>query len=364
MKKLFTAMLILMSITDSVCAQYDIRYAFHPSGISNDNLERRFWIDMGKGNRLCLELEDEQDMVHFTNIDSLLMVFIADMKPFNDSFSDPLSWHFIDYVIDAGGKKKVRLQSFRPQAASFLLDQAEPASLRLEQDTIQIVLEYPATTGRRHDGIRQDRLSLYLNDYHQLSNYITGGLNEKMRWLQKNIRSYWVREKDHWRSEKDPLITAPHPAGYIAMQRDYLATVIQMNMGNYKNFFAPSFGLGLGFHFNRASGVRNFEITWMPVFTFQTNAQGHLQTYRNEFLNIGISRDWKYPQASPYMLFRPSINFGWLIRRDGELFDKNTFRLFLGQTKLTKNNFTLQPGMFFHDFFKGVTPAINLKIDF
>jgi len=362
MKKFLASMLILMSITGTVCAQHDIRYGFHPSGISNDNLERRFWIDMGKGNRLCLELEDVQDMVYFTNIDSLLMVFIADMKPFNDSFSDPLSWHLIDYVIDAGGKKKVRLQSFRPQAASFLLDQAEPASLRLEQDTIQIVLEYPSATGRRHDGIRQDRLSLYLNDYHQLSNYITGGLNEKMRWLKKNIKSYWVREKDHWRAEKDPLITAPHPAGYMA--RDFLASEIQLDMGNYKSYFAPSFALGVGFHFNRSESVRNFVFTWQPVFTFQTNAQGHLQTYRNEFLNVGISRDWKDGPAPHFVNLNPSITFGWLVRRDGDLFDKNTFRLFLGHTKLTRNNLILQPGMYFHDFFKGVTPAINLQLHF
>lgn len=364
MKKFFAAMLSLLGITGSVCAQHDVRYAFHAFSISQDNLERRFWIDLGKGNRLCLELEDQQDISHFTNIDSLLMVFIADMKPFSDSLSDPLSWHLIDYVVDAAGKKKVRLQSFRPQASSFLLDQAEPATLRLEQDTIQIVLEYPQTSGRRHDGIRQDRLSLYLNDYHQLSNYITGGLNEKIRWLQKNVKSYWVREKDHWRSEKDPSITAPQPAGYIATAHDYISSKIQLNLGNYKNYFAPSFGLGIGLHFNSRESVRSFAFLWQPVFTFQTDAQGRLQTFRNEFLTVEISREWKELNTARVLDFSPSISFSWLVRRDGDLFDKNSFRLFLGNAKLTRNNLVLQPGMFFHDFFKGVTPAVNLKIDF
>lgn len=363
MNKIICTVLTLLSITGTLCAQHQIRAGIKTFGISYDNLERRFWIDMGKGNSLCLELEDEQDIARFTNVDSLLMVFLADMKPFNDSLSDPLAWHTIDYVIDAAGKKKVRLQTFYPKASSFLLDQAEPASLRLEQDTIQIVLEYPVSAGRRHDGIRQDRLSLYLNDYHELSNYITGGLNEKIRWLQKNMRSYWVRAGKVWRTEKDPTITAPQPAGYIAMAHDYLSSEIRLNLGNYKSYFAPSFGLGIGLHFNNGESARTFAFLWQPMFLFQTNAQGHLQTYRNEFLTIGISREWK--DKTPRMInLNPSISFGWLVRRDGDFFEKNSYCLFLGHTKLAKNNLVLQPGMYFNDLFKHVTPAINLKLDF
>jgi len=365
MKKFICTVLTLLGITGTLCAQYQIRAAFQKFGTtpSDSFLDRRFWIDMGKGNRLCLELEDLDDLPRFTNIDSLLIVFLADMKPFNDSLSDPLSWHLIDYAMDAAGKKKVRLQTFRPTASSYLLDQPEPAVLRLEQDTIRIVLEYPVTTGRHHDGVRQDRLSLYLNDYHQLSNYITGGLNEKIRWLQKNIKSYWVRQGKIWRAEKEPTITAPQPAGYIAMEHDYLSSEIRLNVGNYKSFFAPSFSLGIGLHFNSDESFRHFAVLWQPVFLFQTNAQGHLQTYRNEFLTVEASRDWK--EQTPHAIFlNPAISFGWLVRRDGDLFEKNSYRLFIGRTKLVKNNFILQPGMYFHDFFKGVTPAVNLSINF
>lgn len=363
MKKFFCTVLTLLSIMGTLYAQFDIRAGFKTFGISSDNLERRYWIDMGKGNRLCLELEDQEDLDRFTNVDSLLMVFLADMKPFNDSLSDPLSWHVIDYVIDGAGKKKVRLQTFRPPASTYLLDKAEPAILRLEQDTIQIVLEYPVSKGRSHDGIRQDRLSLYLNDYHQLSNYITGGLNEKIRWLQKNVGRYWVRTGKVWRAEKDPSITAPQPAGYIAVTHDFLSSEVRLNVGNYKSYFAPSFALGLGLHFNREESVRTFAFLWQPVFLFQTNAQGRLQTYRNDFLTVELAREWK-DQTVPRIIFlNPSISFGWLVRREGDLFEKNSYRLFLGHTKLVKNNLILQPGMYFHDFFRGVTPAINISLD-
>ena len=364
MKIIICTMLTLLSILGKVCAQPEINASIGKTfGITADHIERRFWIDLGKGNRLCLELEDQQDLEKFTNIDSLLMVFIADMKPFNDSLSDPLAWHLIDYTTDATGKKKVRFQSFRPTASSFLLDQPEPAALRLEQDTIQIILAFPQTTGRRHDGIRQDRLSLYLNNYHELSNYITGGLNEKIRWLQKNMNNYWVRDKHIYRADKDPTISAPFPAGYVAVMNDYVSSIVQTNVGNYKNYFAPSFSLGIGLHFTREGNVRNISVLWQPLFLFGTNAQGHAQTYRNEFLSLNISRDWKNPQALNFLDLEPALSVGWLVRRSGDFFEKNTYRVFIGRLKLYRNAIVLQPGMYFHDLFKEVTPALNLTVD-
>ncbi|HVU55118.1 MAG TPA: hypothetical protein VHD83_08675 [Puia sp.] len=365
MKHFIVTMLILLSILGKPCAQLELtrRVAQSFTGISAEHLQNRFWIDMGKGNRLCLELEDGQDLEKFSNIDSLLMVFLADMKPFDDSLSDPLSWHLIDYVVDAGGKKRVRFQSFHPTASSFLLDQAEPAALRLEQDTIQIVLEYPVTTGRRHDGIRQDRLSLYVNNYHEISNYITGGLNEKIRWLQKNVNGYWVRDKDVYLAEKDRSISAPLPAGYVHMSNDQLYTIIQVNMGNYKNYFAPSFSLGLGLSFKREESTRKFMFLWQPLFLFGTNAQGHMQTYRNEFVIINIFRDRSKQQPFNYINFDPSISFGFMVRRDGDFFQKNSYFLGIGHVNLYKHAIELQPGMYFHDLFKEATPSVRLNFN-
>lgn len=365
MKHFIVTVLALLSILGNLCAQYELTVRTHQSftGLAAEHLQDRFWIDLGKGNRLCLELEDEQDLEKFANIDSLLMVFLADMKPFNDSLSDPLSWHIIDYVIDTGGKKRVRFQSFHPTASSFLLDQTEPAALRIEQDTIQIVLESSATSGHRHDGIRQDRLSLYLNNYHEMSNYITGGLNEKIRWLQKNVNGYWVRDKNIYRAEKDPSISAPLPAGYMAASNDQLYSIIQVNMGNYKNYFAPSFSLGLGLSFKREESTRRFMFMWQPLFLFGTNAQGHMQTYRNEFVIVNIFRDWNKSHPVSYINFNPSISFGFMVRRDGDFFQKNSYFLGIGHLNLYKHAIELQPGMYFHDLFKEATPSIKLNFN-
>jgi hypothetical protein len=366
MKNFIVTMLALLGILGNLCAQYGVtaRVSRTFTGISADHIQNRFWIDLGKGNRLGLELEDDQDLEKFANIDSLLIVFLADMKPFTDSLSDPLSWHLIDYVVDAGGKKKVRLQSFHPAASSFLLDQGEPAALRLEQDTIRIVLEYPAATGRRHDGIRQDRLSLYLNNYHEMANYITGGLNERIRWLQKNKNGYWVRDHGVYRAEKEPSISAPMPAGYVAASKDQLYTIIQVNAGNYKNYFAPSFSLGLGLSFQREESTRKLMFMWQPLFLFGTNAQGHLQTYRNEFVVIDLFRDWHKPRPAYYYInFDPSLSFGFMVRRSGDFFEKHSYFLGIGHVNLLRHAIELQPGMYFHDLFKEATPAVKINFN-
>jgi hypothetical protein len=365
MNKLIVTVLALLSILGTVCAQsganVEVRHAF--TGISAEHFESRFFIALGKGNHLRLELEDRNDLEKFANIDSLLMVFLADMKPFDDSLSDPLSWHLLDYVVDAAGKKRVRMQSFHPAASSFLLDQAEPTAIRLEQDTIQIVLEYAATSGRRHDGIRHDCLTLYMNNYHEIANYITGGLNEKIRWLEKNVNGYWVRDKDLYHAEKDPSISSTLPAGYIHVSNDQLYSVIQVNVGNYKNYFAPSFSLGLGLSFKRGESTRKFMALWQPLFLFGTNDQGHMQTYRNEFIIINIFRDWTKSRQPTYINFDPSVSFGFMVRRDGDFFQKNSYFFGIGHVNLLRHVIELQPGMYFHDLFKEVTPSIKLNFN-
>lgn len=366
MKNLVITMLALLGILGNLCAQYGLsaRVGRTFTGISADHIQSHFWIDLGKGNRLSLELEDNQDLEKFSNIDSLLIVFLADMKPFNDSLSDPLSWHLIDYVVDAGGKKKLRLQSFHPAASSFLLDQGEPAALRIEQDTIQIVLEYPATTGRSHDGVRQDRLSLYLNNYHEMASYITGGLNEKILWLTKNINGYWVRDHGIYRAEKQASISAPMPAGYVAVHKDQINSIVQVNVGNFKNYFAPSFSLGIALGFQREESTRRFMVMWQPLFLFGTNAQGHLQTYRNEFVIINVFRDWNKPHQNYYYInFDPSLSFGFMVRRSGDFFEKNTYFLGIGHVNLLRHAIELQPGMYFNNLFKEATPAVKINFN-
>src|SRR5450631_847506 len=139
MKKVSIVLMLLTSITGSLCAQTKDKSDKTFQIPENIIINRRFYINLDKGNQLQIELTDITDLERIANIDSLLKVFIEDITPLKDSIADPLTSKRIDYVTDAQGRKKIRLQQFQPKGASFLVNNGELASLRTEQDTINII---------------------------------------------------------------------------------------------------------------------------------------------------------------------------------------------------------------------------------
>jgi hypothetical protein len=41
---------------------------------------QRFWIDLGQGNKMRIELSDPGDLSYFTNMDSLIRTFLHDIS--------------------------------------------------------------------------------------------------------------------------------------------------------------------------------------------------------------------------------------------------------------------------------------------
>jgi len=139
MKKTIYLLMLFMSIAAELCAQSnnksDKAFEVPPNVIFN----RRFYVSLDKGNKMQIELSDISDLDRLANIDSLLQIYLTDIAPLKDSLADPLRAKRIDYVTDAQGRKKIRFQEFRPKGTSFLINKGELASLRTEQDTINII---------------------------------------------------------------------------------------------------------------------------------------------------------------------------------------------------------------------------------
>jgi hypothetical protein len=325
----------------------------------------RFWADLGKGNLLRLELSERADLARFENIDSLLLTFFADMKAFRDSLSDPLTGKRIDFLMDTAGLKKVRIRQTRLPANSYLLEDGEPALLRLQQDTIFILL--PASAGNSHGRGTQepayDRLGLFLNRYDDLPNFITAGLNAKLRSMDTHGKIWmdWERpgEKGRWPLKSDHSISSDLSSKY----KKYLALRYAVSLQNYKNYFNPSFNLGTTISIEHDNKRKAFSADWEPTFIFSPNAQGRLQTYRNDFLVFGYANT-RPKRPDPNVGFNLDIAFslGYLIGRQGDYFDKHTFRFCAGNIELARNKIRIQPCMYFYDFFRGVTPGVRITL--
>jgi hypothetical protein len=325
----------------------------------------RFWVDLGKGNLLRLELSQKADLARFENIDSLLLTFLADMKAFRDSLGDPLTGKRIDYLMDTAGLKKVRIRQTRLPANSYLLEAGEPALLRLQQDTIFLLLPVPGVIhhGEKAAESVYDRLGLFLNRYDDLPNFITAGINAKVRSMDTHGKIWmnWERpgENGRWPLKADHSVSSDLRAKY----KNTLSLRYAVSLQNYKNYFNPSFNLGTTISTEHDNKRKAFSADWEPTFIFSPNAQGRLQTYRNDFLVFGYANT-RPKRADPNVGFNLDIAFslGYLIGRQGDYFDKHTFRFCAGNIELARNKIRIQPCMYFYDFFRGVTPGLRITL--
>ncbi|MDQ2718594.1 MAG: hypothetical protein M3Z26_02350 [Bacteroidota bacterium] len=372
MKKTISLLMLFTSITAALCAQSTNKSDKAFEIPQNIIINRRFYIDLDKGNKLQIELTDITDMEKVANIDSLLQVFIKDITPLKDSISDPLTSKRIDYVTDAQGRKKIRFQQFSPKGATFLINKGEFASLRTEQDTINIIgiITNPPKPSQKisltHP--RYYHFTFFLNKMSEITDYMDGLLTQKIRTIQNDVSDKWpliLGTGSHY-LKKDKTISADKPKGLTTSGTgDFLTGFATVNIQNYKNYFVPSFSVGAKLTFSNRDRTFKWEpgLFWEPHFLFAKDNQGKLRTYRNDFLTFtygqGGTTDHD-PQKE--FSFSAVFSLGYLIRREGDFIDKNTFRFGAGKLKLLKT--TIEPSLYFNNFLKGITPGIRISQSF
>ncbi len=324
---------------------------------------RQFIIDLGKGNKLQIELSDMADLTRFNNMDSVIRVFLQDIEPMQDSLSDELSSKRIDYITDSMGRKKIRIQQFKPKGASFLVNHGDVAALKLEQDTVNFIgmVSYrPKYTLRKaYTDTRYYRLSFFVNNIKDLAAYTDGRLNEKIINLEKNVDISWSSDDKGMYLNNDKTVRAKQPRGFTG-PGDFLELHFSVNAQNYKNYFVPSFSLGASLVLSHNNFKRDIGLFWEPNFFFAKNAQGNLQTYRNDFLTLtfgqGPVRDNDPRKESAFITV---LSFGYLIAHQGEFFDSRTFRIGAGALSLFEGKTKIEPAFYFTNFFRGVTPGLR-----
>jgi len=371
MKKTICFLMLLISITEILCAQSNKSDKVFEVP-ENIIITRRFWINLDNRNKMQIELSDINDLDALANIDSLLQIFLTDIAPLKDSFINPLTSKRIDYITDAQGRKKMRFQQAPAKGASYLLNKGELASLRTEQDTIHII-GILANPPKPRDKIsltnpRYYHFTFYLNDMNELNNYMNGILKQKFTVIQNNINGKWpliLGGSDHY-LKADKTISAGAPRGFtLSGSGDFLLLNFSVNIQNYKNYFVPSFSMGTKFILTNRDRTFKWEpgLFWEPHFIFAKNNQNKLTTHRNDFLTLTYAQGGtKEYNPRKDFAFSAVFSLGYLIHREGEYFDKNTFRLGAGKIQMSKTN--IEPSLYFNNFFKGVTPGIRITQNF
>ena len=368
MKKLFLLAMLLTSIASTLIAQSNLTdKAFTVP--DNIIIIRKYDIKLDKGNAARIELSAFEDLQAIANIDSLLTAFLQNIAPLKDSLNNPLTSKRIDYVTDAQGRKKIRFQQFAEKGASFLLSGGELASLRSAQDTINIigVIPNPAKSMDRVS-LRNPRyyhVTFFLNDINDLESYRNGILANKIATIQNNYTGKWpliLGTSSHY-LKADTTISADKARGltYKGSAASYISFLGSVNVQNYKHYFVPSFSLGARVTLSNRERTFKWEpgLYWEPHFLFAKDSSGKLKTFRNDFLTLtygqGGTKDFD-PRKE--FSFSTVFSLGYLIRRDGDYFEKHTFRLGGGKIQMLKTS--VEPSLWFNNFFKGVTPGIRI----
>ena len=365
MKKTFCWWMLVTSISVNLCAQSGDKTFEVPDHII---FNRKFTINLDNKNQLVIRLSDINDLQQLSNLDSLVQVFLRDMGPLKDSLTDELSAKRIDYVSDAQYRKKIRLVQYPVAGSSFLVDRGGLAALRTVQDTIHLIGILPNppkpadNTSRKNP--RYYHFSFYLNDWSEIRNYLNGELNAKLKTLQTGINEKWIKTWGSRHMKADKSITATQPRGHAAGY-SYLSGYLSVNAQNYKNYFVPSFSVGL--QATLTNKERSFKwvpgVLWEPHFFFSKDVHNDLKMYRNDFLSLMYAQGGtKDHDPRKEFSFSTHFSFGYLVHHSGNFFDKNTFRLGAGKVQLLKT--TIEPGMYFNHFFKGVSPTIKISQSF
>lgn len=368
MQKLFIAMLsLLLGVTGTLYAQdfgeSEITTAEY-NDLSPDNrlftpapysIGVDYMINLGRGNKFMMSLANGYDLTSFGNIDSLLALFLIDLKPLRDSLADPMTVKRIDYLIDTSGHKKLRILQYRPAGTSFLVDGGDPALLKIRQDTIYIMLVKkvaPHAEGKNVNGLRYDRLCFFLNRYSDLDTYVAGGLNESIDSILRDMKPR--------RHEYNCPFCYAYRSPNIKSRLHYgngLVLNFSMGIQNYSNYFVPSFTINPGVILNRDRHVYTLRAYWEPLFFFTTNPEGQVQTLRNDLVGVGYEVfDKDHPNG-----VRPSVSFGWIAHGDGNYFGRKpafSLRAFDWQ----HGPIRVQPGIYFDHFFRNVSPSLRLTV--
>jgi hypothetical protein len=366
MKKAIFAMMLVTSISRQTIAQTIPASINNPFEIPSGSLSIRYVIDLGKGNTLWVEMTDKEDIDKFKNIDSILTVFFKDFAPFKDSVTDELAAKRIDYLTDASGRKKIRIRNYKPLASSFVIQQGEVAALKCEQDTVNIIgiiLAAPVKYGIRKpvSNVLYYKLSFFVNDFNDLQNINREVIREKFVAIKSNKR--WIKNGDGNRYMKngDKSVSSKLSNDDANLNGFIFQNNFSTSIQNYKNNFVPSLNIGFELVLNNGTNKKYLGFVTENHLLFTKDINGNVKTYENVFLTLNYKKTFNNINMFQVL---PNLSLSYLVRRNGEFYDKNTFRLMLGKVDMYKETVSLEPCIYFTNFFKNITPSLRLSVQF
>ncbi len=321
-------------------------------------------VDLGQRNTLLVGFDRYAQVKARQNIDSVLRLFVADYRKAADSTQSQAQATYA--LLRLGDTDRSLAIRYTPQqTTSFLFrDGGEPLQVKTRQDTLQIVWTSTASSELPTDF----SVYLFVNSFADLDRMLReGGVNQKLQQALESVTQY-----------KGHDLTSPKMAFNMVQDNANKATFLQpglakspfisiqpgIGVGLIRNQWVPSLNLDLQFIPSRFHRV-GYSIGYTANFFFgQSATDGGLQTFRNDFLNVGVAFYGYNKDGRTAAFGRQIASFyvGVPVHRRGAYFDSNTIRL--GGTVYQSGLFKVQPEIYMNGFFKRVYPGLRGVVGF
>lgn len=364
MKKIF---FIVLLITGSTRADHaNAQKTIPVFDIPDESFSRQFVVELNNKATMNISVTSMQVLDYISNIDSVLKLLVKELMKIKDSLSLKKIPLRVDYNMYSDTIKMLRVRKSPPPADYYAFIKGSPVILKIQQDTLVIYgkvppgrLRKPKEPGRANNTVYYFSVAFYLNDFEDIYAYMDGRLNEKIRIIQQHYKETWQYRTDERMQLKEyPEITSNTERGYIIPPKQF-SLPKSVEVQNYKDHFVPSVSCTPTYAKENDFIKREFGLTVETAFGFEKQANGSTKSRVNVFAGLTYnvspllkSRQW----AKIY----PYFNISYLVSRSGNIFDKNSFRLGLGNFSAGNLTTTLQPALYFSNLFRHVTPSLRI----
>jgi len=360
---------LLLSMTGTAMAQQTGSHLQTTNHKHNFDGLSHIEIDLGQRNTLLIGFDRYAQVRQRQNVDSVLRLFVADYQQVADTTQNPT--HAVHARFRLGQPDRSLEVRVWPQVVSSFRFRSRnaPLSVKTQQDTLQIswTADVSASSDVRKKGSSEAFVMyLFINSLADIGPMLArGGVNGKVETALASVQQYKAHDLTNPKMGFDMVQGTDEKAKFIGpglARAPFISIQPGFGVGLVRNQWVPSLKLDLQLIPNRYRNV-SYGIGYSSSFFFaQTAADGRFQTFRNDFLTVGVAfyQPASGGKANPFSRQLGSFFVGLPVYRSGPYFDRNTIQL--GGTVYQKGLFRVQPELYMNGFFKNVYPGVRLAI--
>jgi len=336
-------------------------------------LQHRFTINLSRQNKVIVQVSSVTVLPEVMNLDSIITAALNDIVSLKDSLETTLDNKTVDFVKDTTGEKKFRIVTHAARNANYAIRNTEVYALKMEQDTFRIIqLQNKITREWFSPPVTETTarwsITVVMNYFADIRQYINGTLNNAMKDIAKGefTENYWVKRRDKRFNldanyypmdpgKKPPVVNGTYGQDVLTLP------TIRAGFQNVGNTFGTSFSLGASLRLDRGKKIRVWSLMGELLYVYSREPKINLKGNLSRFITLETYSMQKNTSRNNVQLI-DHFSFSYLVKQQGDVFNKNTFRL--GLPGVQFKFLRLTPELYFNNFFKNVSPGIKLSLVF